>query len=97
MRLLMHLAVKELKADIFLLTFRLQKNYWKNVVNLRTFDIVTFVCPNTKLYMAGSESAVSPLTLNQNLYVKEIPEDIENFEGACDIKGIIIDISILTM
>ena len=56
------------------------------MVNVKIFDFISFVCPNENIKLGGTEKTGMD-SLYHNLYVKEIPADIKNFEGACDTSG----------
>ena len=56
------------------------------MVNVKIFDFINFVCPNENIKLGGTEKTGMD-SLYHNLYVKEIPADIKNFEGACDTSG----------
>ncbi|XP_028393711.1 uncharacterized protein LOC114518025 [Dendronephthya gigantea] len=61
----------------------LQKWYWHEVIQVKIYDIITFVCPNNNLRMRGREKRIAN-ELYHNLYVKEVPSNITNFDGVCD-------------
>ena len=53
---------------------------------MKIYDFITFVCPNDIIKIRGSEGMNTDGRF-QNLYVKEVPADIKNFDGACDTSG----------
>ena len=53
---------------------------------MKIYDFITFVCPNDIIKIRGSEQMNTDGRF-QNLYVKEVPADIKNFDGACDTSG----------
>lgn len=66
----------------------LQKQYWQEVIKVAHFDVLTFICPHNVIQMIGRDSRISPRKLYYNLYAKEISPNMENFDGACDTKGL---------
>ncbi len=56
---------------------------------MKIHDRITFICPYEIIKIRGSETEQGVYIdgLYQNLYVKEVPADITNFDGACDTSG----------
>ena len=54
---------------------------------MKIYDTITFVCPHKIIRMVGGETMRIEDELYHNLYVKEVPSNITNFDGVCDTGG----------
>jgi hypothetical protein len=68
---------------------RLQRQYWNEAVEVKIHDRLTFICPNEIIKIRGREVKQGAYAngFYHNLFVKEIPKDMTDFEEACDTSG----------
>ena len=55
------------------------------MVNVGTFDTLSFICPSQMINMVRVDTKTS--YLNHNLYVKEFSPGTKSFDDACDTRG----------
>ena len=58
---------------------------------MKIHDRLTFICPNEIIKIRGRDVKQGAYAngLYHNLYVKEIPENMTNYDEACDASGIV--------